>query len=159
SRRKHGLALWYENPYSEAIDYCLTAESISMSEVDYVVTSDLIPARALNDFRDYDHREFPHHLCHAASAYLMLPAHSRAGILVYDGYGSIKGRDDSAPHRNWRETFSYYIFHSNGYECLGQNCGSGFIERDDFPIGVTNSIGMLYELVTALIGYDLIDSG
>lgn len=159
SRRKHGLALWYENPYSEAIDYCLTAEAISMSQIDYVVTSDLIAARALNDFREYELREFPHHLCHAASAYLMLPAHSRAGILVYDGYGSIKGSDDSNAHRNWRETFSFYIFHSDGYECLGQNFGSGFIERDDFPIGVTNSIGMLYELVTALIGYDLIDSG
>jgi len=159
SRRKHGLALWYESPYAESIDYCLNAEGISMSDIDLVVANDLIPARALSDLKAYEPREFPHHLCHAASAYVMLPARSRAGVLVYDGYGSTKGMVESDPHRNWRETFSFYVFHPNGYECIGQTLGAGFVERDEFPIGVTNSIGMLYELVTAVLGYDLLDAG
>src|SRR4051812_20853571 len=90
---------------------------------------------------------------------MMLPPGARAGVLVYDGYGSIKGKVEDDALRNRRETFSHFLFGPNGYQCLGHTAGIGYREPDDFPTGVTNSIGMLYELVTALLGYEPMDSG
>jgi carbamoyltransferase len=159
TRRKHGLTFWYESPLRQAIEYCLAAEGISMADVGRIVSSDLLPTRVRHDFRELGLREFPHHLCHAASAYMMLPPGSKAGVLVYDGYGSIRGPADGDPLRNLRETFSFFIFGPDGYECVGRTVGLGYVEQDDFPTGVTNSIGMLYELVTAVLGYDIMDSG
>jgi carbamoyltransferase len=82
----------------------------------------------------------------------------RAGVIVYDGFGSIIGRVANDPNRNYRETFSFFLFGPNGYECLGHTVGSGFIE-DDFQTSVTNSIGLLYELVTSLLGNHPMDCG
>lgn len=159
SRKKHSISLWYESPVQRAIDYCLSAESICMHEVALVVSSDSLPARVRHDLDGYTLRQFSHHLCHAASAYLMLPRGAKAGVLVYDGFGSILGPIVGDPLRNLRETFSFFLFTQDSFECIGRTTGRGYIEEDEFPIGVTNSIGMLYELVTALLGYDLMDSG
>jgi carbamoyltransferase len=158
SRRKHGVSLWYESPVQKAIDYCLGAEGVSLADVEAIVSSDVLPVRIRHDFSGHAMRLYPHHLCHAASAYMMLPPGSKAGVLVYDGFGSIRGtpRDDRS--RNFRETFTFFLFGPGGYKCLGHTVGLGFVE-DDFPTGVTNSIGMLYELVTSLLGYHPMDSG
>jgi carbamoyltransferase len=90
---------------------------------------------------------------------MMLPVGSKAGVIVYDGYGSVRGPASNDPFRNERETFSFYRFSSDGYECLGSTVGLAYIEEDDFQIGVTNSMGMFYELVTALLGYGAMESG
>lgn len=158
TRRKHGITLWYEDPLKASIEYCLQTEGVDIGEVECFVSSDVLPARALHDLRTRPVKLFPHHLCHAASAYLMLPPGTKAAVLVYDGYGSIRGAGPS-PLRNRRETFSFFVFDGDGFQTIGQTCGLGFIERDDFEIGVTNSIGVLYELVTSLLGYESMDSG
>jgi len=159
SRRKHGLSFWYQSPVDLAIDYCLNAEGISMTEIETIVSSDLLPARVRHELRNKTLRLFPHHLCHAASAYMMLPLGSKAGVLVYDGFGSTRGPSADDPLRNLRETFSFFLFGPSSFECLGQTVGLGYVEHDDFPTGVTNSIGMLYELVTAILGYDPMETG
>jgi carbamoyltransferase len=158
SRRKHGAWLWYESPIKKAIDYCVAAESGSMAQVDAIVSSDILPRRVTHELKEYPVRLYPHHLCHAASAYMMLPSEVKAGILVYDGFGSPKGRDPTHPDRNCRETFSFFLFGPDGFKCIGQTLGLGFIE-DDFPTSITNSVGMLYELVTSLLGYYPTDCG
>lgn len=158
SRRKHGMCQWYEDPVGQAIDYCLKAESITLAEVDAIVAADTLPARVCDRFKAAI-RTFPHHLCHAASAYMMLPATSRAGAIVYDGFGSIVGSVEDDARRNRRETFSFFKFGPEGYERLGGTTGRGYLEPDEFPLCVTNSVGMLYELVTGLIGYDVMESG
>jgi len=158
SRRKHGAWLWYESPVRKAIDYCIAAEGKSMAQVDVIVSSDILPRRVTHDLRDYQVRLHSHHLCHAASAYMMLPSDVKAGILVYDGFGSPRGRDPTHPDRNCRETFSFFLFGPKGFDCIGQNLGLGFVE-DDFPTSITNSVGMLYELVTSLLGYYPTDCG
>src|ERR1700676_128234 len=108
TRRKHGASFWYENPFKLSIDYCLSAEGITMDDVERIVSSDVLPARARHDFRDYRLTLYPHHLCHAASAYIMLPYGSKAAVLVYDGYGSIRGLAAGDSLRNLRETFSFF---------------------------------------------------
>jgi len=159
SRRKHGYCFWYENPVGRSINYCLTASGITLADVGAIVSSDLLPVRVQHALRDYDLKIFPHHLCHAASAYMMLSTDTKAGILVYDGYGSIRNASETNSPRNLRQTFSFFLFGPEGYQCIGSNFGSSYLEPDDFPTGVTNSIGMLYEMVTALLGFDLMDSG
>lgn len=159
SRRKHGMSLWYEDPLDLAIDYCLKAEGITLDDVEAIVGSDSLPAQTRYRFQNRKFQQFPHHLCHAASAYMMLESRPTAGVLVYDGFGSVRASANKEEHRNRRETFSFFRFSEDGYDCVGQTTGDAFIEEDEFPIGVSNSIGMLYELVTALLGYDLMDSG
>ena len=159
SRRKHGFSLWFESPGQQAIDYCLAAEDLLMADIEVVVSSDSLPTRVRHSLRTCVLRQFPHHLCHAASAYMMLPRGAKAGVIVYDGFGSIRGSVTNDPLRNLRETFSFFLFGPNGYECIGRTAGVGYAEKDDFPTCVTNSIGMLYEIVNSLLGYELMDSG
>jgi carbamoyltransferase len=159
SRRKHSPLAWYLPPVRQAIDYCLAAEGISLEDVSLVVTSDTIPARVRRDLAALPIRCFPHHLSHAASAYMMLPTGARAAVLVYDGFGSVCGPATGTPKRNSRETFSFFTFGPDGHRLLGQTRGEGNVGEDEFPIGVHDSIGMLYELVTAYLGYDVMDSG
>lgn len=159
SRRKHGLTEWFGNPLAQSIDYCLKAESVALSDIDVIVASDTIPARVQANFADKQVHLYPHHLCHAASAYLMQPRGTRAGILVCDGYGSICHLSHIEKHREARETFSFFVFGPEGYECLGKTLGFGFIEADEYPKGVSNSLGMLYEVVTAKLGFSPTESG
>jgi carbamoyltransferase len=158
TRRKHGTTHWFESPVDAAIDYCLRAEGISMSDVSAVVAADTIPSRVRHDLKDRALHLYPHHLCHAASAYMMLPAGAKAGILVYDGFGSVCGRGDDDLHCR-RETFSFFVFRPDGHECFGTNAGTATLEGDDFPTVVTDSFGLLYELVTGVLGYDPMDAG
>lgn len=158
SRRKYGKTLWFESPVQLAIDYCLDAEGISLSDIAAIVSSDTLPARLRIAFRDHNLRLFSHHLCHAASAYMMVPSDSTAGVLVYDGFGSIVGPIEDQL-RCKRETFSFFLFGPDGHECLGQTLGDATVEGDDFPVVVTDSMGLLYELVTAQLGYDPLEAG
>lgn len=159
SRRKHSSAFWYEDPVGRSLEYCLQTEGIALSDLDAIVGCDTLPARVRHELKDYPLRLYPHHTCHAASAYLMLPAGTVAGVLVYDGYGSIVGASANDPLRHTRETVSFFVFGPQGYESLGTTGGPALIEQDDFQIGVANSIGMLYEMATGLIGYDPMESG
>jgi carbamoyltransferase len=158
SRRKYGKTLWFESPVQRAIDYCLAAEGITPMDVSAVVSSDTLPARVRQQFSGGNLRLFPHHLCHAASAYMMLPTGAKSGILVYDGYGSIVGPIEEQVGCR-RETFSFFVFRPDGYVCLGQTLGRSTIESDDFPTIVTDSLGLLYELATATLGYEPLEAG
>ena len=159
SRTKNGLSVWYRDPLAEAVQYCLAAEGVKLSDVELVAASDTIPARTRAAFSDLQLKLYSHHLCHAASAYLMMPRGCTAGIFVYDGYGSILERPTAARDRAPRETFSFFLFSPEGHRRLGGVAGLSFREDDDFPIGISNSIGMLYEIVTCVLGYGPMDSG
>jgi carbamoyltransferase len=158
SRRKYGACHWYEDPVRLAIEYCLETEGISLADVKLVVSNDMLPNRVCREFSNRL-RLYPHHLCHAASAYLLVPPGKKAGVIVYDGYGSVAGEASTEVVRNWRETFSFYNFDVDGFQLLGRTCGLGFVEKDDFPTGVTNSIGMLTEMITGLLGFSPDDAG
>jgi carbamoyltransferase len=159
SRRKHGLSLWYESPVQQAINYCLSTEGLRVADIDTVVSSDTLPARLRWSLQSYRFREFGHHLCHAASAYMMCRRGTRAGVFVYDGYGSQRGAVVEKPQQIRRETFSFFVIDPHAYECIGCTTGPAYIEQDDFPMTVTNSLGMLYEMVTGLLGFDPMESG
>ena len=157
TRVKNGLSVWYREPMETAVSYCLDAEGIDLGAVDVVAASDTIPARTRVALAGKSVRLYSHHLCHAAAAYMMLPRGCRAAILVYDGYGSIVG--DAVGDRARRETISFHVFSDDPPLHLGTTSGESYREQDDFPIGISNSVGMLYEIVTQVIGYGAMDSG
>jgi carbamoyltransferase len=162
SRRKHGQAHFYENPVLRSMRYCLDAGGITLDDVSAIVSSDLLPARVRYELGNRPPKLYPHHLCHAASVAMLLPPRSTAAILIYDGAGSILAREpecDGMPARNRRETFTFYLYDPPHFHTLGQTTGTGVFEADEFPISLTNSIGLLYEFVTALIGFHHMDAG
>jgi carbamoyltransferase len=158
TRVKNGASIWYREPMAPAVDYCLRAERVSIDDIAIVTASDTIPARTKAAFAKKDLRLFPHHQCHAASAYMMMPTGSKAAIVVYDGYGSII-RANSSSERARRETISFHLFSDKGPDCIGMTSGLSYREEDDFPIAISNSVGMLYETATMVLGYGSMDSG
>jgi carbamoyltransferase len=159
TRVKNGLSVWYREPMAPAIDYCLRAEDLTFEDIDAIVASDTIPARTRAAYGGRTVQLFSHHLCHAASAYIMMPPDCTAAVLVYDGYGSIVENGDQAGGRSRRETISFHVFGPDGAQTLGTTTGRGYLEQDDFPIGISNSVGMLYEIATCVLGYGSMDSG
>jgi carbamoyltransferase len=160
SRIKHSSVPWYADPIGHSLDYCLALADARLDQVEKLVAADTLPAklRARADLPPIE--LYNQHLCHAASAYMMLPPGVRAGIFVYDGYGSIVAQPERNDElRHLRETCSFFEFNENGFERLGGVVGEAFSEQDDHPIAVTNSVGLFYELVTGALGYDTMDSG
>lgn len=153
TRRKHGAAWWWENPVGAAVDYCLSAAGVALGDVEGFVSSDLLPGRVMEAYASYPMALYPHHACHAASSCVMLPPSTRAAILVYDGMGSITGGLNGPIPHNVRETFSFFLFDGTDLHSLGRTTGKSTREHDDFPSGCSNSIGKLYDIVTALIGF------
>jgi carbamoyltransferase len=158
TRRKHGHSWWWENPVGAAVEYCLESAHVSIDDVARFVSSDLLPKRVIEQYHPKCVRLFPHHLCHAASACLMLPPKSKAAFLVYDGMGSIRSKPNSTG-KVLRETFSFFELNERGLDCLGQTFGESLVEHDDFPSGCSNSIGKIYDMATAILGFDEADAG
>jgi carbamoyltransferase len=158
TRRKHGSSWWWENPVGAAVEYCLESADVLFDDVARFVSSDLLPKRVIEQYHPKCVRLFPHHLCHAASACLLLPNNSKAAILVYDGMGSIRTKPNSEG-KVLRETFSFFELKGKHLDCLGQTTGDSLVEHDDFPSGCSNSIGKIYDMVTAILGFDEFDAG
>ncbi len=158
TRRKHGMSNFFHNPVEKSVNYCLEYAGITLSDVE-IVSSNLLPARARFEYRDIPAKLYAHHMCHAAAAYLLLPPGSTAGVLVYDGAGSIQRQTDDCPIRNVRETFTFYVMTGSGIDCLGQTCGTGVWEHDDFPSAVNHSVGFFYEFISGMLGFDVLDGG
>ncbi|AWJ88973.1 hypothetical protein Sp245p_03800 [Azospirillum baldaniorum] len=159
SRRKYGLAHWFQNPVGLSVPYCLDACGIALKDVSRIVSSDLLPRKIMSEWPDMEIRTFSHHLCHAASAVCLLPPDAKAAVIVYDGEGSIIGRSMSGTGLN-RETFGFFRYEGGELLRLGRTTGSCFDEADSgYPTASDNSIGMLYEVVTAAIGFDLMETG
>lgn len=158
SRIRYSETTWFRDPIAAPVDYCLASEGISLEDIETLVGTDTLPARIRSQWRGRSIELYPHHLCHAASAYLMLPPATRAGILVYDGYGSID-RERMANGKPRRETVSLWRFTVDGPERVGSAWGVSTVEDDDFPLCVDNSVGMFYEMVTGMLGYGPMDAG
>lgn len=158
TRRKHGHSWWWENSVGAAVEYCLEAAQVSIDDVARFVSSDLLPKRVIEQYHPKCVRLFPHHLCHAASACVMLPPKAKAAFLVYDGMGSIRGKPNGSG-KVLRETFSFFELNEKGLHCLGQTFGESLVEHDDFPSGCSNSIGKIYDMATAILGFDEAEAG
>ncbi len=153
SRVKYGIPEWFADPVARCVEYCLDVEDVARDELAAVVSSDLMPYRTLDRWRV---NSYPHHLCHAASAVMLLPPQAHACVLVYDGCGSAR---PVASERMGElgdlelETFSWFEFRDGALERIAGTTGHQRVEWLD-PLGDnTNSMGNLYELTSVMIGF------
>jgi carbamoyltransferase len=153
TRVKYGIPSWFEDPLSAAARYCLETAGIGAADVTRTVSSDFMPRRTLERWSIHT---FGHHLCHAASAAMLLPSAARACVLVYDGAGS---SGPAAGSEEAFEAFSFYELVDGQLELLGATSGRRYPEILHAQTGGTNSLGQLYELVTTMIGFDRMEAG
>ncbi|MEA2362359.1 MAG: carbamoyltransferase [Thermoleophilaceae bacterium] len=154
---KYGSPHWFEEPFEVCADYCLDAAGITREQVDRIVTHDLLPNRSK---RAWPMTTFGHHICHAASAVMLLDEAASACVLVYDGCGSVLPLDqDGGLPRARHEAFSFFHFADERLEWLGTTYGERFIDVVEAGDGGTNSMGDLYSLVTEALGFDRLEAG
>jgi carbamoyltransferase len=162
TRVKYGTPAFLGDPFQPAVDYCLRATGVELGEVDRVVSSDLLPYRSL---LEWSVRAFAHHTCHAASAAMLLDPEETACILVYDGNGSARpipggaGEEAAALGRLEVETFSAFWLEQGRLEKIGGTYGDRIVEWLGLYASCANSVGQLYELVSAAIGFDTREAG
>ncbi|MGO4248585.1 carbamoyltransferase C-terminal domain-containing protein [Paenarthrobacter sp. RAF54_2] len=159
SRVKYGLGNGFQNPIRGAIQYCLDYAGIGLDDIHSVVSSDLLPHRVRSMFAADQLTLYPHHLSHAASAWLLTSPGEEGGVIVYDGLGSV-AEHPGPDMRAKRETFTFYAVSSLGdFTRVGGTYGEGFVEHTMFPMGYTNSVGQIYEIVNAAVGFAGLESG
>lgn len=145
TRVKHGINLGLDLSKGFSRNYCLSANNISMSDVDLVVSNDIINPCML--YKTNNVIKIGHHLSHAASSFFCSP-YNEAAIVVVDAVGS---HDDHGRY----ETISYYLGTKNKIELLEKKVGAN-LSGTDF---VSNSIGMFYSLITELVGFSELQEG
>jgi carbamoyltransferase len=157
TRVKYGTPQWFEDPFAVPLQYCLEAADIERADVARTVSSDLLPRWSVDRhaIQTYDH-----HLCHAASATMLLSADTSACVMVYDFSGSLhRTPPNGNPLGAALDTFSFFEFKNCELQPFARTRGHRYMSgvgRQDMG---TNSMGLLYELVTSLIGFDTFESG
>jgi len=153
TRKKNGVHWWYEIPCKLSSDYCLQYSGKQMSNIDYIVTSDIMPVRIQKHFPGILY--YNHHLLHAASIYYYTKFDDIA-VLVMDGWGSIL---EIKNQLRIRETISFFECSQNKISLIGRTTGKQPIEENSFSMGISNSLGYFYNLFTRAIGFEKFEEG
>ena len=152
TRRKNGASWWYEIPCLPSVNYCM--QDIEHSEIDTFVGCDILPNRTKQKFENLV--LYNHHLLHAASIYYFCE-HEKMAIIVFDGWGSII--DAPINGTQARETISFFSCENGRIDLLGRTTGLQPIENNSFSMGISNSIGYFYNMLTKLIGFGKLEEG
>ena len=158
TRVKYGTPGYLQDPFTECVEFCLQQVGIKIADVERIVSSDLLPQRTISD---WSIETYPHHLCHAASAAMLLDPGASACILVYDGNGSARPLSVSDRGPGWLEveTFSAFRFEDGALARLGGTWGARYVERLGLHASCEDSVGQMYELISAAIGFDPLEAG
>ncbi|HTW41349.1 MAG TPA: carbamoyltransferase C-terminal domain-containing protein [Solirubrobacteraceae bacterium] len=158
TRIKYGHTRFNQDPLRRCVQHVIDAANAPEARIARVVSSDLLPT---NSVATWDVHTYRHHLCHAASAVMLLPPTARACVLVYDGNGTLTPTGDGRAllqgEQLAAETFSFFDYADGELHLIGQTCGLARVERC-FE-GATNSLGNLYEIVTDVLGFAAIETG
>jgi len=151
SRIKHSLDVF--SPINSALKYLLPKKTTAAREIS---SSDI-----LNIFNWYDYKDqvkfYNHHLCHAASCFYTSPF-KEAAIFVCDGLGSFEHLQNGYKY----ETYSYFFGKDTKINLISKN--TGFIdesldETHVHHIDVPNSLGLFYNIITKMIGFEFLQDG
>jgi carbamoyltransferase len=122
----HPVAEEWESPWDPLfLSYIVNAPRQLVDGAPFHIKSRFQGSRLNGSYR-FDWRFVPHHLAHAASAFLPSPF-EEAAVMTLDGRGE------------WATT-AYYLGRGNALEALGQ-------------VDMPNSLGILYEKVTEYLGF------
>ena len=125
-----------------AIDYCLTALGLNISDMDLVIGNSLHVGFPFRDRAIY----INHHLAHASSAFFS-SGFQDAAILIADGYGDIT-------EAQTYETVVLGKGADNQIHFFNTVCGKVTNYYD-----MQNSIGVFYRIGTLLSGFGILDEG
>lgn len=147
-RRKHSAGR--ELPL-KALSWCLGAAGATIAEVDEFAVTSTRPPAELHGLELLNGRWFfvPHHLAHAAAAFLT-SGHDRAAVVVADGSGGKAGN-------GLREAESVYLGHGTSIDVQSQRLAADTKERTASEATSTNvlfgdlSLGNLYSAVSRVI--------
>lgn len=127
------------NTLRNAVDYCLKYAGISMSDIDYIITTDsntYLPfVKSLDNVVT-----IRHHIAHAASAYFT-SGYDESAVLVVDGRGSAIMTDNKLGY----ESVSFVV---------GRKKKLKIIDRI-----VNHSLGHFYSDFTLGIGFGILEEG
>lgn len=146
----------YASGFSESLNYCLSANHLSINDIDQFVFSiccDIVPTLShvkhiLNEeeitgIPDEKIKIIPsHHLSHAYSTY-MLSGFDKSLIFIADNEGNILDKKYDDYFKNSLERISIYIGDGNKIELIGRY-------QDDFG---KHGLCSLYSALTKIIGY------
>ncbi|SDN48317.1 carbamoyltransferase [Fictibacillus solisalsi] len=142
---KHALNIGRKTVMNKAAEYCLMESNLKESDLDMIVTTDIVEPAYYSRFSHHDMQIINHHLSHAASSFYPSPFRD-AAILVVDGRGSSIEEDT-------KETISFYYGEGNQIQELKKSKGKEHQEL------ITNSLGCFYEEVTKAIGFEFLQDG
>ena len=148
TRKKNSKELGISLSQGFSRKYCLEKARLPISEVDLIVSNDIISPAFL--FRLNNIQIINHHLAHAASAFFCSPFEESA-ILIVDSVGSKEKVGESLLY----ESVTYAYGKNNHIEILQKNRGRN-LEGTDY---IENSLGIFYSLITEVIGFKELQEG
>lgn len=146
-RNKKGVSHWAGRPCLAAMQYCLKAAGIALSDIDEIFVNDDIDT-AFPFWEDHRHTLVPHHLNHAMSAFLNSPYESSA-LLVIDG----KGTRVNGASNDVFETVSIGSGSGNTGEIGTFQSGKQRLSTASWRFVVENSLGWFYRTISDAIGF------
>jgi len=152
NKLKHSLNA--SNPFSSVLKYLFKGNEAKVAALG---TCDTLNPKYFYEYRDKI-RLYNHHLCHAAAVYYTSPFRESA-IFVADGLGSVWNTKDGGYKY---ETYSYYSAKDLKISLLGKQYGkidSSLDETHLHHIYIPNSLGLFYNYITKIIGFDFLDDG
>lgn len=148
TRKKNGRGLGIELSKGFSRKYCLEESNIKLSDVDLIVSNNLINPSIL--FHLNNVKMIDHHLSHAASSFYCSPFED-AAILVVDSVGSKHIHENDVTYN----TVSFFHGTDNKISTIQKNSGRN-LEDTDY---VDNSLGVFYTLITEAIGFKELEEG
>ncbi len=148
TRKKNGRGLGVDIAKGFSRKYCLEEAKIELSDVELIVSNDLINPAIL--FHLDNVKMIDHHLAHSASTFFCSPFED-AAILVVDSVGSKHVQDDKVTYN----TVSFYYGNDNHIFAIKKIEGRNLQDTDY----VENSLGIFYTLITEAIGFKELEEG
>jgi carbamoyltransferase len=142
---KHALNIGRKMMLNKAAEYCLIESKVEETDLELIVTTDIVEPAYYSRFLNHDVSIINHHLSHAATSFFP-SSFEEAAILVVDGRGSSIGEDS-------KETISFYYGKGNQIYELEKNSGK------EYENLISNSLGFFYEEVTKSIGFEFLQDG
>jgi carbamoyltransferase len=152
NKLKHSLDAF--NPFGSILKYFFSSKKANIATL---ASCDTLNPKYFYKFRD-NIKLYNHHLCHAASVFYTSPFRESA-IYVADGLGSVWEQDDGSYKY---ETYSYYLGSDNQIRTLSKQFGvidDSLDETHLHQIYVPNSIGLFYNYITQIVGFNFLDDG
>lgn len=142
------------NPFNSVLKYLFP---LGKAKIAALASCDTLTPKYFYEYRDMI-KLYNHHLCHAAAVYYTSPFEESA-VFVADGLGSVWGTKDGSYKY---ETYSYYQANGKQIKLLGKQYGEVDDSLDETHIHhvyIPNSLGLFYNYITKIIGFDFLDDG